>query len=93
MLHGPVLQPIPSHNTAAAGAVPYKLADQASQMLMQIWRQGWAWTEAGMPHDIAARNSQAGIEIAKEPMFCFEAAAKCLLWSELVYKPDEPQVM
>ena len=30
----------------------------------------------------------AGDSIAHEPMFCLESCAMCLLWSELVYRPD-----
>ena len=60
---------------------------------MQVWKQEWAWSEAEVPHKLALRNSRPGGHlIASEPMFCVETCARCLLWSELVYKPDAPQV-
>ena len=46
-----------------------------------------------MPHKVALRNSRPGGDlVAKEPMFCMETCARCLLWGELVYRPDSPQV-
>ena len=60
---------------------------------MQFCKHEWAWTTAGMAEAIAARNAcPGGHLIADEPMFCFDVFAICLLWSQLVYRPDVPEV-
>ena len=60
---------------------------------VQFWKQEWTWTQASMAQAIAARNARPGGHlIADEPMFCFDVFAICLLWSQLVYRPDVPEV-
>ena len=62
--------------------------------VVQFWRQEWAWTEAGMAQAKAVRDGRpGGSSIAHEPIFCLESCAMCLLWSELVYRPDGAEVM
>ena len=61
---------------------------------MQIWKQEWAWSEQRMAKALAQRDARPGGQlIADEPMFCFETCARCLLWSQLVYRPDGVQVI
>ncbi len=60
-----------------------------SNLMIQVWLQEFAWTEAKQRDLLAIRNevtgSESNLDIAAEPMFCFETALKALFWSGLTY--------
>lgn len=56
-----------------------------------MWLQEFAWTEAGKPAALAARNHHLAnsAELAMQPMMCMETAIKLLYWTSLIYDIDE----
>jgi hypothetical protein len=53
----------------------------------QAWLQEFAWTEDDKAAKQARRRAcrECGGRLARQPMFCFEQAARCLYWSTLAY--------
>ena len=56
-------------------------------VLVQVWLQEFAWTEADKPIKLAARNAMVpnNDKLARQPMFCFETMLNLLYWSCFVY--------
>lgn len=57
---------------------------------LQVWLQEAAWTEAGMPAQLADRNARASTaqearRLQSEPMFNFETALVMQKWCQLAY--------
>ncbi|KAK9788602.1 hypothetical protein WJX73_002360 [Symbiochloris irregularis] len=63
----------------------YMPQDSASDPVLQVWLQEVAWTEGGMPAQVADRNARAANPqeahlLQSEPMFNFETALKMHKW-------------
>ena len=56
-------------------------------LLMQVWLQEFAWTEADKPVKVAARAAMVPHhrQLASEPILCFETMMNLLYWSCFVY--------
>ena len=56
-------------------------------IVIQIWEQEFAWTEADKPIKLAARalTVPKGSSLNQQPMFCFQTMLKMWYWSCLVY--------
>ena len=56
-------------------------------MIVQVWEQEVAWTEADKPIKLAARALTVPNDhkLNREPIFCFETMMHMLYWSCLVY--------
>ena len=59
-------------------------------MLLQVWLQEVAWTEADKIIKLAARSAMISddAKMEKQPLFCYETMLNLLYWSCLVYDHD-----
>ena len=56
-------------------------------LLLQVWKQEFAWTEADKPVKLEARAVMVpdNTRLARQPIFCFETMMNLLYWSCFVY--------
>ena len=76
-------------STQAGQESAYQTNDKVDSLhiVMQIWEQEFAWTEADKPVKLAARalTVPKGSSLNQQPMFCFQTMLKMWYWSGLVY--------
>ena len=61
---------------------------------LQAWLRELAWTQedvAGLRATMAAKLPALKERLKQEPIFCFDVAAKLLLWSDLVYTYEQKE--
>lgn len=87
---------VPPHITATACAIALLYfftpkAPSSKDDILQDWLEEVAWTEAGRPAALAARDAHLASSEAlrAEPMFCVETAVKLLHLAGLVYALEE----